>query len=73
MIQEHANYLRKFGSERIKSYVKYLLENFKFSSGQEEFIKELPKYYKTNSPELLIFTKIFSLKKLWYTLYLTCY
>ena len=73
MIQEHINYLRKFGTERIKLYVKYLLETFKFSSGQEEFIKEFPNYYKTDCPELLIFTKIFTLKNLWYTLYLTCY
>ena len=70
MINNHVEYLRKFGSIRIQNYSDFLLKTCDFNTTQKAYIRQLPEYYKEDCIRMEGFIKMMSELNLWYTLYL---
>lgn len=70
MIREYINYLRKFGTERIKDYADFLLKKGGLGFIEKEYIRQLPEYYQEDCGRMKEFIKIMTEANLWYTLYL---
>lgn len=71
MIKNHLLYLSKFGSQRIKKYVRFLLDKFEFTDIEKENISVLSEYYKLqDDPRMDQLIKTLTTHNLWYTLYL---
>lgn len=70
MINNHIDYLHKFGSIRIKDYAEFLLNKFDLSVIEKAYVRQLPEYYKTDCPRMTVFIDIMIELNLWYSLYL---
>lgn len=70
MINNHVEYLRKFGTERIKDFSNFLLKKYNIGFIEKEYVRQLPEYYQDDCNRMKEFIKIMTELNLWSTLYL---
>ena len=73
MLEQHLEYLSKFGSIRIQKYSEFLLKHSALGTIERAYIKQLPEYYNEDCIRKQKFIEIMTELNLWYTLYLTNY